>query len=179
MKARPSKGQGNRFLECRLYDECLDVAGLRSWKAWSCEECDLYKSIFGKKASKNELKDMSAPPEKKENIRLCEDCKEKEPISLKHSLCASCMAIRSHKKRPPNKKTPASPKRKGNLQRQGKHKSEIVDSERNMEVVFSKKYNQVLEKIKKLAEEEIRTVDAQIIYMLKKYLDNIKVNKRP
>lgn len=171
MNARPSKGPGDRFLECRLYDECLDVAGLRNWKAWNCGGCDFYKSIFGKKVPENNLKDMSTIPEKKENTRICEDC-DKTTISPKHPLCASCMAGRSHKKRPPNKKAPASLKRKGSTQSQGKHKAEIGDSGRDMEVVFKGKYGKVLKEVEKLAEEEIRTVDEQIIYIVKSYLSN-------
>ena len=50
---RPTRGKGDRYLECPYYNDCLDVAGLRSWKAWNCVECDLYKSIFGKKAFEN------------------------------------------------------------------------------------------------------------------------------
>ncbi|HUV59816.1 MAG TPA: hypothetical protein VMW09_06855 [Desulfatiglandales bacterium] len=177
MKARPSKGPGDRFHECRLYDECLDVAGLRSWKAWSCEECDLYKSIFGKKASENELKDMSTPPGKKENIRLCEDCKEKPTISPNNPYCASCMAIRSHKKRPRNKKAAGSTKRKDTTQGQGKRNAEIGQPRADFEVVFSEKYSQVLKEVEKLAEEEIRSTEEQIVYIIKNYLSNTQATK--
>ena len=125
MKARPSKGQGNRFLECRLYDECLDVAGLRNWKAWNCEECDLYKSIFGKKASGNELKDMSTIPEKEENTRICEKCGKNPTIQPNSPLCASCIGKqawkdgKAKKKRLPKEKSSTSPKRKHTSQGQG------------------------------------------------------------
>jgi len=178
MKARPSKGQGNRFLECRLYDECLDVAGLRSWKAWSCEECDLYKSIFGEKASENELKDMSTPPEKKENTRICEKCGKNPTIQPNSPLCASCIGKqawkdgKAKKKRHPNKKVSTSTKRKDTTQGHDKRKAEIGQPRAHFEVVFSGKYSQVLKEVEELAEEEIRTVDEQIIYIIKTYLSN-------
>jgi len=115
---------------------------------------------------------MSTIPEKKENIRICSDCKEKITISSKHPLCASCMARRSNKKRPPNKRAPSSLKRKEATQGKGKRKTEIGQPRANFEVVFEEKYSQVLKEVEKLANKEIRTVDEQIVYILKNYLSN-------
>ena len=56
----------------------------------------------------------------------------------------------------------------------GKHKAEIVDSERYIEIVFSQKYSQVLKEVEKLAEEQIRSTEEQIVFILKSYLKGVK-----
>jgi len=56
----------------------------------------------------------------------------------------------------------------------GKHKAEIVDSERYIEIVFSQKYSQVLKEVEKLAEEQIRSTEEQIVFILKNYLKGVK-----
>jgi len=117
---------------------------------------------------------MSTIPEKKENIRICSDCKEKITISSKHPLCASCMARRSNKKRPPNKRAPSSLKRKEATQGKGKRKTEIGQPRGDFEVVFNEKYSQVLKEVEKLAKEEIRSIDEQIVFILKYYLKGVK-----
>ncbi len=165
MRTKPKKGKGERLLDCPHYENCLDFAAIQNWRQFNCEECSLYKAFQNAQA---------APVKKDNNTRICKDCNEKPTISPKHSLCASCMARLSNKKRLPKKKVLASPKRKGNPQGQGRHRPEIGQPRANFEVVFSGKYSQFLKEIEKLAEEEIRTVDEQIIFILKNYLKGIK-----
>jgi len=166
MKPKPKLGKGERFLDCSHYESCLDFAAIQNWKAFNCEQCDYYLETLQK---------TEAATVKQENTRVCEEC-DKTTISPKHPLCASCMARRSNKKRPPNKKALGSLKRKEATQGKSKHKAEIVDPGRNMEIVFSEKYSQVLKEVEKLAEEEIRTVEEEIIYIIKTYLSNTQVS---
>jgi len=41
-----------------------------------------------------------------------------------------------------------------------------------MEIVFSQKYSQVLKEVERLAEDQVRTTEEQIIYIIKTYLSN-------
>jgi hypothetical protein len=168
MQQKPKKGKGGRFLDCLHYESCLDFAAIQNWKDFNCESCELYIETLQK---------LPASTVKQENTRICQECNKNKTISPKHSLCASCMAHRSHKKRSPNKKASALPIRKRTTQGQGKHKAEIGQPRANFEVVFNEKYGQVLKEVERLAEEEIRTVDEQIIYILKTYLSNTQASR--
>ena len=167
MQTKPKKGKGERLLDCPHYQSCLDRAALLNQKSFNCESCGFY------------IETLQKPPAatvKPENTRLCEKCGKNPTIQPNSPLCASCIGKqawkdgKAKKKRPPNKKAPGSLKRKEATQGKGKHKAVIVDSERYMEIVFSQKYSQVLKEVEKLADEEIRTVDEQIIYIVKTYL---------
>jgi hypothetical protein len=163
MQTKPKKGKGERFFDCPQYESCLDFAAIQNWKAFNCESCKYYTETLQK---------PPAATAKQENTRICSECNKAKTISPKHPLCASCMARRSHKKRPPKKKGSTSIKRKDTTQGQAKHKAEIGQPRANFEIVISGKYSQVLKEVEKLAEEEIRTVDEQIIYIIKSYLSN-------
>lgn len=159
----PKKGAGERDLECRLYEDCLSKAGLLNWRSFHCESCPLFQSIHKLPATT-----------KQENERMCSECGSKKTISPNSTLCASCMARRSNKKRPSSKKTLTSFKTKETIKGQDKHKAEIGQSRANFEIVFSGKYRQVLKEVEKLAEEEIRSTEEQIVFILKNYLKGIK-----
>jgi len=45
MQGKPAKAVGKRFLECRYYEDCLDLAALRNWKAYNCDSCYIHKTI--------------------------------------------------------------------------------------------------------------------------------------
>ena len=164
----PKRGKGERNIACEQYSECLDTVAKKDWKSFNCESCGFY------------IETLQKPPAatvKQENTRICEQCSRNKTISAKHPLCPQCMAQRSNKKRPPNKKAPGCLKRKETAQGKGKHKAEIGQPRANFEVVFSGKYSQVLKEVEKLAEIEIRTVDEQIIYIIKTYLSNTQVSR--
>jgi len=114
-------------------------------------------------------------------MRICEKCGNNPTIQPNSPLCASCIGKqawkdgKAKKKRPSKKKTPASLKTKETIKGQDKRKAEIGQPRGDFEVVFSGKYSQVLKEVERLAEEEIRTVDEQIIYILKNYLSNTQV----
>jgi len=170
MKAAPKKGKGERALDCPDYESCLDFAAIQNWKAFNCEQCKYY------------LETLQKPQEstaKQENTRICEKCNKNLTIQPNSPLCASCIGKQAwkdgkakKKKQLPKKKIPPSPKKRDITQGKGKHKAEIGQPRANFEVIFSEKYSQVLKEVEKLAEEEIRTVDEQIIYIIKTYLSN-------
>jgi len=171
MKTKPKKGKGERWVDCPHYESCLDFAAIQNWKAFNCEQCEYY------------LETLQKPPVatvKQENVRICEKCGNNPTIQPNSPLCASCIGKqawkdgKAKKKRPLKKKISTSPKRKVAAQGQDKHKIEIVDPGRNMETAFQGKYGQILKEVERLAEEEIRTVDEQIIFILKNYLKGIK-----
>jgi len=174
MKAAPKKGRGERALYCPTYESCLDFAAVQNWKAFNCEQCGFYAETLQK------------PPEstaKQENTRICEKCGNNPTIQPNSPLCASCIGKhawkdgKAKKKRPPNKKVPASLERKETTQGKSKRKAEIGQPRGDFEVIFSEKYGQVLKEVEKLAEIEIRTVDEQIVYILKNYLSNTQVSR--
>ena len=174
MQTRPKKGKGERFLECRYYDDCLDFAGLQNWKNFNCEFCNLYQTIFKKTEGENQVKGMSRSIETQKNTRICEECNKNKTISPKHSLCASCMAIRSHKARSGKKKDPVKPKSKKTIHDKAKPEKPQKGHDTALTIEFGK-YASVLNEIEKVAEEEVRSVDLQVIYILKKYLKNVHV----
>ena len=55
---------------------------------------------------------------------------------------------------------------------QGMHKSKIVQPRTNFEAFFKVKYSHLVKELENVAEEEICTVDEQIIYTIKNYLSN-------
>lgn len=116
------------------------------------------------------------PVEKPEEKRLCEDCGEKECFGMS-PYCASCMATRSNKSR--KGKTKNTKPRKG--QKKGRKKAghskdtpeESLPSgnEAAITIRFGK-HAPILRQVERLAEEEIRSIESQVIYMLKTYLSD-------
>ena len=163
MQTKPKKGKGERWLDCPQYENCLDFCATLNYKSFNCESCGFY------------IETLQKPPAatvKQENTRICSECGKNPTIQPNSPLCASCIGKqawkdgKAKKKRPPNKKAPGSLKRKRTTQGKGKHKAEIGQPRPHFEVIFSEKYGQVLKEVEKLAEEEIRSVDQQIIFIL-------------
>ena len=155
-------------MDCPHYESCLDFAAIQNWKAFNCESCDFYI---------DSLKKAPAMTTKQENTRACSKCGERPTIQPNSPLCASCIGKQAWKdgkakKRPPNKKVPASTKRKETTQGQGKHKAEIGQPRAHFEVIFNEKYSLVLDEVERLAEDQVRTTEEQIIYIIKTYLSN-------
>jgi hypothetical protein len=95
-QGNPQSGQGRRYEDCDLYEDCLDHAVTEDWENFHCEACPLNQS-------KEEKPTMTESP-KPENARICEDCKERPTMRPNFPLCASCMAKRSNKPRAPSTK---------------------------------------------------------------------------
>lgn len=174
---KPRRGDGHRNIGCPEYSRCLDLAAKKDWKTFNCEGC-----IQGQGQSK----DDPLKTEKKENTRLC-DC-GKTTLSPSCPLCPSCMAKRSNKGksakeqpkpkrprgRPPTKRPTESPggAPKKEKTTKGMPKSERVGvgSDTALTVEFGK-YSHILKQVEKLAEEEMRPVELQVVYMLRKSLE--------
>jgi hypothetical protein len=102
--------------------------------------------------------------------RLCEDCKQKPVISAGSALCASCLGRKAHKNKPEKespqhteKRPPTPPKPKPKEEPQEYHISSLT--------IDFEKYVTILQEIRKIAEEEMRPVNLQIIYILRHYLE--------
>jgi len=102
MQSRLKKGQGDRFLECRYYDDCLDLAAIQNWKSFNCESCDFYRSIFKRTEPQEIAKEMPQDIEKTEDLKLCEECGERPTIHPNSRLCARCLGKRARKDRDKN-----------------------------------------------------------------------------
>ena len=176
MIGSPKKGQGERFFDCHRYEACLDFAAIENWKAFNCEHCGFYASVFKKTDVENEVKSMPTTPEKKENTRICGECKERQTISPGNPYCASCMSKKSWEARRVKKKAPVKSKKKDTTK--DKAQTEKPQQNRNtaLTIEFSKHVS-VLREVEKLAEEEVRPVDLQVIFILKNYLNNTKAVK--
>jgi len=160
---RPKKGKGERFLDCPHYESCLDFAAIQNWKAFNCESCGFYV---------NSLKKAPASQEEKVIVRICEECGKNPTIQPNSLLCAGCLGKRAWKDKKTKNKGPSKPKR------QGIHKAEKVQQCGNMELTIRfGKYASLLTEIEKIAEEEVRPPDLQVIYILKSYLNNAKLVK--
>lgn len=112
--------------------------------------------------------------EKKEAVKLCETCKEKPVIHPNSKECASCMAKRAHKakdKAPKEKKTKKAPSKKQSP-RTGvdAHIDRREAEEEPVILVHFDGYGEILEEIERLAKEETRTVELQVIHLLKRSL---------
>ena len=171
MQANPKKGKGERFLDCPHYGSCLDLAAVPNWKAFNCESCDFFKQT----GPKDEVKEVPKIAEKEESERTCKECGEKPTISPGCPYCASCMAVRSHKARPVKKKGPVKSKKKDTKDKAEPQKPQ-QDLNTALTIEFGK-YVSVLNEIEKIAEEEVRSVNLQVIYILKNYLNSAKAVK--
>jgi len=156
--SKPRRGKGGRNEACELYSECLDVAAKQNWKSFNCELCPNYKP------------DLKKP----ENKRICEECGKKTTITPKHALCASCLGKKPDKPRKA-KKTGVVRSNKGSAgQSIGKLKKACRGQNTALTVEFSEKYISILKEIEELAEEEIRPIGLQVVYMLRNQLNSIK-----
>ena len=108
--------------------------------------------------------------EKVANTRICEDCKSKPTMHSNHPLCASCLAKRSNSS--PNRGRKARNKRKRGNAAEGKDPREISRLRPDLEVRISfSKFPELLDGLKAMAEKEIRPLDLQMIYLLRKGLE--------
>jgi len=99
--------------------------------------------------------------------RLCKDCGKKEPLSPGGLYCASCMARRANEAKKAKKQ--ASEARHNKTAATGKGKAESGSMCRissPVSIDFSN-YPAMYNELKALAEEELRSVEWQILYMLR------------
>jgi len=151
MNAKPKKGKGKRDLDCRYYNDCLDLAGLQNWRSFNCESCDVYKLTFGK---------SNMDQQGGENQRICERCNEKPTITPKHRYCGSCMAHAANEKKKAANHTP-------------KPQKSQPRPDFTLTIDFSN-HSSLLTEIKDLAIQDVRTPSQQVIYILKAHLTSHK-----
>jgi len=164
----PARGEGEKNPDCDLYQDCLDLAAKGKWAAFNCEDCPFYY------APDREGKNTATKAG--EGVRTCEECGERKTISPKHSLCPSCMAKRSSAAQKAKKTVPGKPKTKTRDNAKAKPEKPLQGQNEARTINFGK-YGSILREVEKLAEEEMRPVDLQVIYMLKNYLNNEKEDR--
>lgn len=156
MIGTPKEGEGTRKLECGLYETCLDFAVKESWKSFNCDDC------------KYSDEDAVMPsPGEKTPPHLCEECGNKPRLGSS-PYCASCMAIRGNRAKALKK---AAEKLKKEKETKVRTKSETAlrTADTALKIEFGK-HAAVLREVEALADQEIRPVECQIIYMLKQQL---------
>ena len=132
-----------------------------------------------------------------ENKKICEKCSEKPSISKFSKYCSSCLnSFKTDKEKAPGKpkrkkvssdkalpeKAPETPKTE--MASSGTAKPENAPKTPDTAVTNAAitnaavtiefgKHASILKVVEKLAEEEMRAVDMQIVYMLKKHFDKL------
>jgi len=154
------KGQGIRYLDCERYDACLDHAARNDWNGFDCGSC-----IYAAKQKKSESKEIEAP------ALLCAECGERERMGSS-PYCARCMAIRGNKARA-KKKNGEKPQKLRDTKVKPKAENAPEEPHAALRIEFGK-HVAVLREIERLADQEIRPIECQVIYMLKAQLENSK-----
>ena len=105
--------------------------------------------------------------------RLCRICGEKPPLHKHNEMCPSCMSKKSWEKRKNKSKPSDVPKKKPNTKgvTYDKEKQEKSVLRQNTAITIEfEGHAAILREVEKLSVQELRPVDMQIIYMLKKQL---------
>ena len=161
----PRRGRGKRHLNCEVYSACLEIAAAERWRDFHCEGCPKFEE--GASVEPTTTKGEG-------DVKVCETCKQKPTIHPNSTECASCLAKRSHKKKPakgePGKALPKRSPRTG-------AKDYIDRVEARAEPVITvrfDKHEDILEQVERLADEQVRSPELQIIYMLKEHLNAVQ-----
>ena len=140
------------------------------------------QNMIGDKKEGATMQEQKKPGEEtgEEKVKKCEECKERPPISKHSRLCAVCLQKKAMKARAEkaekakkDKKPLAAEKAKPAINPQPLPKA-LPKTDLTMVQVDFGGYAQIFDGVKKLAEEEIRPVELQIIYLLKSYLGRQK-----
>lgn len=155
------------------------VQGSRSFLFPECGDCSQgkviakeHQNMLGKMKGESIMPDQtkSGNEASEDKARLCKDCGEKPTISPRSPYCSSCMQKRAIEAR--MKKPKASKREEGGRPavRPVPHLKETPKAGTVVMRVDFGRHREVLGAIVKLAEEEMRPLDVQIIYMLKRCL---------
>ena len=147
----PKRGRGRRYLDCEVYGACLEIAAVERWENFNCEGCPNFEE--GQKGKSMSIED-------KKPTKLCETCGQKPTIQPTSTECASCMAKRSHKKKKARGRPPKNTPKQ--LTRPTLESRVVVD--------FGK-HGDILGQVARLADEELRTPELEIIHLLKEHLN--------
>ena len=167
---RAEKGEGSRKLDCDLYDACLDLAAKKDWDGFHCDACN-------HKPDQASASGTDVPGVTGKVKVLCSDCRERE--TLGHgSLCAHCLGVRGNRAKAAKaaragkagkNKGSEKPKKAKKTQSKPKGKKVLSETDTALTIEFGK-HTSILREVESLADNEIRPVECQVIYMLKKQL---------
>lgn len=122
--------------------------------------------------------------------KLCKECGERPPISDHSPFCASCMqkkAMQARAKKTDGDKAPGRAPKASEPKKVKAKRDESGDARpepsygrdpKNKETVLNinlEGYPEILAGIEKMAKEEIRPVESQVICILKRQMENLKV----
>jgi len=151
---RPKRGPGARDLRCQQYEECLSEAAEKDWKSFNCQSCPLF---------------TKAPPEeKKENTRVCE-C-GRPTIHPNSPYCGRCLAEKSKQARLNKKSTPPTmktPPEQPQPSRPGPKPGKVI-------TIDFQAYPEVLASLERVAHNEVRPLEAQILFVIKVYVEKVQ-----
>ena len=102
-----------------------------------------------------------------EGARLCKDCHEKPPMSPHSPYCSSCMQKRSIKARMKSKKASKGMEKEEPTVRAIAHSQGTPKGGTAAIRIDFGKHQEVLGEVVKLADDQMRPLEIQIIYMLK------------
>lgn len=108
---------------------------------------------------------------------LCEKCGEKPTIHPNSKLCASCLAKKKYENGGPGSRPGKESRTAKGAASQGGQKAAEAPL-RRISIDFGK-YAPIIDDLKALAEKETRTLELQIIHILKTYLAGGHENERP
>jgi len=170
---RAEKGQGARHLDCGEYDTCLDLAAKRNWDSFHCGACTLEAD----QASGRVAGGTNVPGKAKV---LCPDCQERETLG-NSPFCASCLGVRGNRAKAKNKATKAAkgtekPTKAKETQSRHKDKKTLRHANTALMIEFGK-HASILREVEDLAEDQIRPVELQIVYMLKTQLARMEADQ--
>ncbi len=163
-KPAPTQGKGERSFDCMHYSDCLDLAAGEDWKGFHCEVC----------TSNGEASLMN--DKITDNAKICKECNAKPVIAPHSDYCASCMAKRSNEARAHGKPHKKLTRRKACIDKPQQTKPRR-EPNAALTIDFGK-YDHVLTEIRELAEEEMRPVDLQVVYILKNYLEGNRQHEK-
>ena len=155
------------------------VRGTRSFLFPECGSCSQgkviaqeHQNVIGGEKEKSLMVDQtkSGNEAREGGARLCQDCGEKPPMSPHSPYCSSCMQKRATKARMKSKKASKREKEEAPAVGPGAHRKEAFRAGRVIMPVDFGRYREVLEAVVKLAEEEMRPLEIQIVFMLKSCL---------
>ena len=137
-----------------------------------CEKC-----VQGEKIMELEKEGSSINNEQEEIGNLCKEC-GKKPRLGNSPFCASCLGVRGNRAKAAKAKNEGTEKPKKTKEAQGKPKDKQALNDANAALTLEfGQHASVLREVKRLADEQVRPVEYQIIYILKTELSRIEVEK--
>lgn len=130
-----------------------------------------FKENFVKANSKDEgMENTQRIDTEAGNKPLCKQCGLKPTISAGSPYCPSCMAKRSHKKRKGSENVSMGVKKERAYTGKPEPTPPSKASRDTITIEF-KRHISILKEVEKLADQEMRPLDCQILYMLKRYIE--------